>query len=491
MNLDPQQLAFSFDDSPKGVVPSQSSDVSKDDDGSAQKLDPRRWQEKRPALEDRHFGLLERVAEREVLTAALDRVARNKGAPGPDRQSVQEVVAHRARILPALSASLLNGSYQPGDIRRCWIPKPSGGSRGLGIPNVVDRVVQEAVRQLLEPIFEPLFHPSSHGFRPGRGCHTAIDDAALAVTKDGHTFVVDTDLKSFFDRVHHQRLLDRLQRWVGDMKLIRLIGKMLRAKVVFPTGEREDVSEGVPQGGPLSPLLSNVVLDELDWELERRGHRFVRYADDCNIYVGSERAGLRVMDSTTAFIEKRLRLEVNREKSAVARAGERHFLGFRVSKGDDGEAVIELSARSVKRMAARQRDLLPRTAGRSMASAIADLNRYQRGWMAYFGICSDTTSVMQTFRRFDAHARRRLRASFVRRFRTSTHLFRALVARKAPRRAAFKAAFSRRGPWHLSHRLAVERALPNSLFRELGLRTLVDLWTSHSARTTAGPATAG
>lgn len=351
MNSRPRQMDFGFDDSPQGVGPSTPPDASAGDDGTIRFPKPRHRPVKRPMREARASGLYPRIAAIDFLDAALRKVASNKGAPGPDRQTVQMVVAHKATILRALSKSLLDGSYQPGDIRRCWIPKPNGGSRGLGIPNVVDRVVQEAVRQVMEPIFEPYFHPSSHGFRPERSCHTAIAEASIYVHQDGMRFVVDIDLKSFFDRVPHQRLLDRLQLWIADLKLIRLIGKMLRAKVVFPDGKREAVIDGVPQGGPLSPLLSNIVLDELDWELERRGHRFVRYADDCNIYVGSLRAGERVSAKTREYIETRLRLEVNLDKSAVAPAGERHFLGSCVSRGPTGELVIELSRRSRARLA--------------------------------------------------------------------------------------------------------------------------------------------
>ncbi|MBX3466364.1 MAG: hypothetical protein KF878_05630 [Planctomycetes bacterium] len=230
------------------------------------------------------------------LGLAFDKVAANKGAPGPDRQTIEQVARHLPEVLTALSTSLLDGTYRPGDIRRVWIPKAGGGQRGLGIPNVVDRVVQEAVRAELEPLYEPTFHDSSHGFRPNRGCQTAIAEARAHV-EAGYEWVVDLDLEKFFDRVHHQRLLARLGLRVRDRRLLSLIGRMLTTKVVMPDGVKVSTEEGVPQGGPLSPLLSNVVLSELDEELSRRGHRFVRYADDCNVYVRSERAGQRVMAS--------------------------------------------------------------------------------------------------------------------------------------------------------------------------------------------------
>ena len=212
---------------------------------------------------------------------------------------------------------MLSGTYEPGNIRRVWIPKAGRGGqlRGLGIPNVVDRVVQEAVRQVLEPLYEPTFHPSNHGFRPERGCQTAIAEARQHLEDAGHEWVVDVDLEKFFDRVNHQRLMARLAKRVSDRRLLVLIGKMLKAKVVMPDGVVVSTDEGVPQGGPLSPLLSNIVLDELDQELERRGHRFVRYADDCNIYVRSERAGRRVMASVARFIEGRMRLKVNQARA--------------------------------------------------------------------------------------------------------------------------------------------------------------------------------
>jgi group II intron reverse transcriptase/maturase len=223
---------------------------------------------------------MEEVASEENLKRAFQQVASNKGAPGPDQQNVDEVREHLSEVLLALRRELLSGSYRPGEIRRVWIPKSGGGQRGLGIPNVVDRIVQQAVQQVLSPHYEPTFHDSSHGFRPGRSCHTAIAEAKKHL-EDGYDWVVDLDLERFFDRVHHQRLLARLEQKVDDRRLLTLIHQMLKAKVVMPDGVVVSTEEGVPQGGPLSPLLSNIVLDELDRELEQRGHRFVRYADDC------------------------------------------------------------------------------------------------------------------------------------------------------------------------------------------------------------------
>ncbi len=326
-NSDPRQLALAFADSPQGGGPADAVDESTANAEPLHTAQVTSRSEKRPTEAAPKAELLDQVASLEALERALEKVARNKGAPGVDRQSVEDVCARAQTILSELSNALLSGCYEPGAIRRVWIPKPGGGRRGLGIPNVVDRVVQESIRQVLEPIYEPTFHPSSHGFRPERSCHTAIAEASEYVTKNQRRWLVDIDLKSFFDRVPHQRLLARLGERIADRGLLRLIGKMLKAKVVLEEGVRIPTTKGVPQGGPLSPLMSNIVLDELDWELERRGLRFVRYADDCNIYVGSERAGQRVLASTRRFLERRLRLAINEEKSAVGRPWTRHFLG--------------------------------------------------------------------------------------------------------------------------------------------------------------------
>lgn len=413
---------------------------------------------------------------------ALKAVVSNKGAPGLDRQTVEEVKANWEAIRPKLIQALQEGKYQPGDIRRVWIPKAGGGERGLGIPNVIDRVVQEAVRQEIESRFELGFHENSHGFRPKRSCHTAIKQAEEYL-KEGCEWVVDLDLKDFFNRVNHQRLLASLERKLKDKKLLRLISRMLKAKVILPDGVCVRNEEGVPQGGPLSPLLSNIVLDELDKELERRKLRFVRYADDCNIYVKSKRAGERVMASITQFIEKRLRLEVNAKKSAVAKPFERHFLGFSLKGKEEGEIEINLSERTMERLKERVKELTPRNCGTSVQTVIEKVNEYLKGWIGFFGIC--TASVERILKRTDAHIRRRLRALTLKHWKSKLSILRKLVKLGANKEKAGKVIYEgRKGLWKLSHTPVVDRALNNAYWSKLGLRTLESLWQTSSARMT-------
>lgn len=416
---------------------------------------------------------MEEVCER--LALAFQNVASNRGAPGPDRQSIEEVGEHLSELLPALHEALLRGTYEPGNIRRVWIPKSGGGQRGLGIPNVVDRVVQEAVRLVLEPLYEPTFHEASHGFRPGRSCQTAIAAAYEHIT-EGYEWVVDIDLENFFDKVNHQRLMARLAQRVGDRRLLVLIGRMLKARVTMPNGVLSSTDEGVPQGGPLSPLLSNIVLDELDCELGRRGHRFVRYADDSNIYVRSERAGQRVMASVTDFIERRLRLKVNAQKSAVARPEERHFLGFRLRREPfDGSVEVLLSTRSKERIDSRIRELTPRTWGRTLKACIRAVNVYVTGWIGFFGIC--TAGVERTLGSLDAHIRRRLRAIQLRHWRSRGTTARRLTQLGVSRKLAWRSTYAgRRSTWAASHTSAVERGLRNAYFAERGLVSLAAEW---------------
>jgi group II intron reverse transcriptase/maturase len=409
------------------------------------------------------------------LYDAFKNVASNKGAPGPDRQSIEQVRGHLNELLPAMAELLLAGKFQPGDVRRVWIPKAGGGQRGLGIPNVIDRMVQEAVRLVLEPLYEPTFHASSHGFRPGRSCQTAITEAKRHL-EDGYEYVVDLDLKDYFNRVHHQRLMARLAERVDDKRLLALIGRMLKAKVVMPDGVVVSTDEGVPQGGPLSPLLSNVVLDELDWELARRGHRFVRYADDSNIYVRSERAGQRVMVSVTDFIERHMRLQVNAAKSAVARPEERHFLGFRLRREPlDGTVDVLLSKRSKERVDGRIRELTPRNWGNSLQACILGLNAYLLGWVGFFGIC--TLAAQRELHSLDAHVRRRLRAMLLKQWKKKRFIARKLIKLGVKPKTAWRNVYERhKSLWALSHTPAVNRGLRNAYFAERGLVSIEEKW---------------
>jgi group II intron reverse transcriptase/maturase len=415
---------------------------------------------------------MEEVAYR--LTGALLKVASNKGAPGPDGQTIEALCERWPVVLPRLQADLLQGTYQPGGIRRAYIPKAGGGQRGLGIPDVVDRVVQEAVRQVLEPLWEPTFHPSSHGFRPGRSCHTAITEAKQHL-EDGYGWCVDLDLEKFFDLVCHQRLAAKLAQRVCDRRLLVLIGRMLKAKLVLPDGVVISSEQGVPQGGPLSPLLSNIVLDELDQELARRGHRFARYADDAKVYVSSERAGLRVMASLSEFIERRLRLKVNEGKSAVARPEERHFLGFRLRLDPQtGTVEVLLSERTMRNAMERVLQLTPRNWGGTLISCISRINAWLRGWHGFFGIAS--AQEMQMMRKIDAHIRRRLRAILLRHWKRKRTIARRLIKLGVPRPSAWRQVYQgRRSWWALSHIPAVDHGLNRAFFRGRGLVALVEM----------------
>ncbi len=478
---DSSQLTFVFADSPRqrGGKSDEAADASAAKAWLLHIADGNEAGESVARSDDANH-LMEQAASTGNLALALLKVARNKGAAGVDGRSVNEVVEHARTLLPKLRRSLLTGDYQPGAIRRVWIPKPGSPAsvRGLGIPNVVDRVVQQAVLQLLEPIFEPTFHNSSHGFRPRRGAQTAIAEAK-AYVEQGYDHVVDIDLSKFFDRVNHQRLLGRMSQQVEDDRVLKLIGRMLKAKVVMPDGTVVLTEEGTPQGGPLSPLLSNIVLDELDQELSRRGLRFVRYADDFMVFVRSERSGHRVMGSIRRFIEGRLRLKINDDKSSVARPEQLHFLGFTLWRRNDGSVEVDLSKRSIERINTRIRELTPRSWGGSFNACVAKVNEYLRGWYGYFRLC--TKRGVRRFSQIDAHTRRRLRAIIVRqKGRRPRFLYRHLRKCGVPEGSARKAAYVCRGVWRRSCSYGIHRAYGNDWFAER-LMVLWDRWQQDHA----------
>ncbi len=414
----------------------------------------------------------------EQLDVALLHVVRNKGAPGPNGRSVKEVQVDWLRTRRKLAKQLRAGTYQPGPIRRVEIPKPGGGVRGLGIPDVEYRVVQEAIRLCLQPSFEPGFHKSSHGFRPRRSCHTALSEAQEHI-EAGHDWVVDLDMSKFFDRVNHQRLMARVALKVQDRPFLVLLGRLLKSSVLLPDGVLVHSAEGVPQGGPLSPLLSNIVLDELDQELERRGHRFVRYADDVAIFVRSERAGERVLSTLTRFIEGRMRLLVNAKKSSVRRPHEGSFLGFRLEIQSDGSTEVHLSGRTIKRAKQRILELTPRNWGASLESCVKQVNRYFQGWFGYFGVCS--VDALRDLRGLDGRTRRRLRAIKLKQWKRKRIVARQLNRMTYSRKVGHNVYKGRRGWWSLSIDPVVHYRLSNRWLREQGFIALVSRLESREA----------
>ena len=416
-----------------------------------------------PANTDR---LMEEVCERENLKEALRRVKANKGGAGVDGMTVGGITDYLKQHWPAIREQLLNGTYEPRPVRRVEIPKPDGGVRKLGIPTVLDRFIQQAVMQVLQRQWDPTFSASSYGFRPGRSAQQAVAQAQQYIA-EGHGWCVDLDLEKFFDRVNHDRLMGQIAKRVGDKRLLKLIRAFLNAGVM-ENGLVSPSVEGTPQGGPLSPLLSNLVLDELDRELERRGHRFVRYADDCNIYVRSERAGQRAMESVTQFIMQKLRLKVNETKSAVARPQERKFLGFSFSAGPEVKRVI--APKALDRFKRRVREITRRAKGVSMRTTIDELAPYMRGWRGYFGFC-ETPEVLIGLTRW---VRMRLRAAMWRQWKTPRRRREALIELGVRSRLASNTAGSGLGPWYLAKAKALSVGLSNAYFKSLGLPSLVE-----------------
>jgi len=417
---------------------------------------------------DRRSGsdhLMEVVVERSNARAALKRVRQNKGSPGIDGMTVEELPKYLAEYWEALRAQLLAGTYQPKPVKRQPIPKRGGGVRELGIPCALDRFIQQAILQVLQPRFDPTFSEHSYGFRPGRRAHDAVR-AAQRYIQEGRRWVVDVDLEKFFDRVNHDVLMGRLAKRLGDKRMLGLIRRYLEAGILAGGVVRER-HEGTPQGGPLSPLLANVLLDEVDQELERRGHAFARYADDCNVYVRSRRAGEDVLE-TLRRLYARLRLRVNEAKSAVARPWGRKFLGYSFWVAKGSEVKRRVASKALEAMQERVRALTSRTSGRSIEASARNLGAYLRGWKEYFSLAE----TPGTFRALDGWIRHRLRAVRLKHWRHGRKTFRELRARGVPQRLAAETAACTRCWWRSARSQALNIALPDAYFDGLGVPRL-------------------
>jgi len=430
-----------------------------------------------------NLDLMERICDSANLNQAYRKVKTNRGAPGVDGITIERVNSYIHEHREEIVQSLLEGSYKPNMIRGVQIPKVDGSKRQLGIPTVLDRVIQQAILQILEPIFEPKFSDSSYGFRPKRSALMALAKAKEYV-QSGYKYVVDMDLDKFFDRVNHDILMERLSRHIGDKRLLRIIRRYLEAGLL-QDGIKIRRELGMPQGGNLSPLLSNILLDELDKELEKRGHKFCRYADDCNIYVKSQKAGERILHSVTNFLSKRLKLKVNETKSAVALAKERKFLGY--SFKSDGD--LRVARQSLDKFKKRIRELTKRNRGRNLESIIAELNRYLNGWISYFRL----SASIKVFRDMDSWIRRKLRCYRLKQRKRTYPIYKYMIQLGVSVQKAWKLAKSSKGWWRMSHNPIIHQAMPNSWFEELGLvslenkvikfRTLIKTAVCDNART--------
>jgi RNA-directed DNA polymerase len=411
-------------------------------------------------------GLMEAVVERGNLWLAYQRVVENKGAAGVDALTVPEFKAHLQQHWLAIKERLLTGRYQPQAVRRVDIPKPQGGVRTLGIPTVVDRLIQQALHQVLQPMFEPTFSDASYGFRPGRNAHQALRQAREFVAQ-GKRWVVDMDLEKFFDRVNHDLLMSKLAAKIADARVLTLIRRYLEAGMMAD-GLMQPRTEGTPQGGPLSPLLSNVLLTDLDRELERRGHAFCRYADDCNIYVGSQRAGVGLLHSLTGFLAERLKLKVNTAKSAVARPWQRKFLGYSLTWHQ--RPKLRIAAASLQKLTEKVRALLRGSRGRSLGTTIQTLNPVLRGWAAYFKLAETKRALEER----DGWIRHKLRCVLWRQWKRSYARARNLMQRGLTEERAWRSATNGRGPWWNAGASHMHAAFPKSWFDHLGLVSLLD-----------------
>ncbi|WJP99740.1 group II intron reverse transcriptase/maturase [Geobacillus stearothermophilus] len=413
---------------------------------------------------------MKQVMSRENLLRALKQVEKNKGSHGIDGMSVKDLRRHLVEHWDAIRHALEEGTYEPYPVRRVEIPKPNGGVRLLGIPTVTDRFIQQAIAQVLTPIFDPSFSEHSYGFRPGRRGHDAVKKAKQYI-QEGYTWVIDIDLEKFFDRVNHDKLMGILAKRIPDKILLKLIRKYLQAGVMI-NGVVMETQEGTPQGGPLSPLLSNILLDELDKELEKRGHKFVRYADDCNIYVRTKKAGERVMKSITAFIEKKLRLKVNETKSAVDRPWRRKFLGFSFTPSK--EPKIRIAKESIRRMKQRIRTMTSRSKPIPMPERIEQLNQYILGWCGYFSL-AETPSV---FKELDGWIRRRLRMCQWKEWKLPRTRVRKLQSLGVPKQKAYEWGNTRKKYWRVAASPILHKALGNSYWESQGLKSLYQRYES-------------
>jgi len=422
----------------------------------------------RPTDEDLSVGtpLMEAVVERNNLFRAYDRVVKNAGAPGVDGLTVSEFKPWLQRHWMRVRQDLLTGAYQPEAVRKVEIPKPQGGVRTLGIPTVPDRLIQQALNQVLQPLFDPEFSVSSYGFRPGRNAHQAVE-AERRYVESGKRWVVDLDLEKFFDRVNHDVLLARVARKVEDDRVLKLIRRYLEAGLM-EGGVTSMRTEGTPQGGPLSPLLSNILLDDLDRFLEKRGLSFCRYADDCNIYVGSKLAGERVMQAVTAFLEQRLKLKVNASKSAVARPWARKFLGYSMTWHK--KPKLKIAEASRKRLAEKLRKTMREARGKSLKQTIEQLNPVLRGWIAYFRL----TEVKGVLEELDGWIRRKLRTVLWRQWKRVYARVKNLMRAGIDDKRAWRSATNGRGPWWNGGASHMNAAYPKSWFDRMGLVSLLE-----------------
>jgi RNA-directed DNA polymerase len=410
---------------------------------------------------------MDQALQRENLLRAYDRVVSNGGAPGIDARSVEGLGELCRQHWPAIKAKLLSGTYQPQPVRRVEIPKPDGkGVRMLGIPTVLDRLIQQALLQVLSPIFDPTFSDASFGFRPGRSAHQAVVHARQHVA-EGYRWVVDMDLEKFFDRVNHDLLMARVARKVKDKRVLKLIRRYLQAGIM-EGGVVSPRTEGTPQGGPLSPLLSNILLDDLDKELERRGHRFVRYADDCNVYVRTARAGQRVLASLEAFLSGKLKLKVNRDKSGVTRPWDSKFLGYSVTPHKTPK--LKVSPKSLERFKDKLRAKLKAARGRSLPGVCRELTPMLRGWVGYYRL----SEVKASFEAVDQWLRRKLRVIAWRQWKRPQTRAQKLVEAGLDRKRAYASAYNGHGPWWNAGASHMNQALTTRTLRAMGLLSLIE-----------------